>query len=78
MGTQTKVLSWLMPLLPMFVGVGFTLITFITGTDINDTHVQLLDYLMVTSLGGGAIGAAKAGHSKYQKYKAEATTTTTG
>jgi hypothetical protein len=71
MGTPNKVLSWLMPLLPMFTGVGFTLVTFITGTEVNETHVQLLDYLLVSTLGAGAIGATKSGFSKYQEYKAK-------
>jgi hypothetical protein len=49
----------------MAVGVSFTIITFITGEVVNETHVQLLDYLLVSTLGTGAIGAAKAGHGKY-------------
>jgi hypothetical protein len=71
MSNKTKVLSWILPVLPMAVGVGFTLITFITGESVNETHVQLLDYLLVSTLGTGAIGAAKAGHSKYTEYKAK-------
>ena len=73
MGTANKVLSWLLPVLPMIVGVGFTLITFISGTEVNETHVQLLDYLLISTLGTGAIGAAKSGHGKYQEYKAKQT-----
>lgn len=74
MGTANKVLSWLLPVLPMLVGVGFTLITFITNTEVNETHVQLLDYLLISTLGTGAIGAAKSGHSKYAEYRKKAET----
>jgi hypothetical protein len=59
----------------MAVGVSFTIITFITGEVVNETHVQLLDYLLVSTLGTGAIGAAKAGHGKYVSYKAAPPTT---
>lgn len=55
----------------MAVGLSFTVITFLTGEAVNETHVQLLDYLLVSTLGTGAIGAAKAGHSKYVTYKKE-------
>lgn len=74
MSTSTKVLSWLLPVLPMVVGLSFTVITFVTGEAVNETHVQLLDYLLVSTLGTGAIGAAKSGHSKYTEYKNKPTT----
>lgn len=67
--TASKVLSWLLPVLPMIVGVGFSIVTFVTGENINETHVKLLDYLLVSTLGSGAIGATKSGYKAYTDYK---------
>jgi len=61
--------SWLITALPILVGVGLTLVTFVTGVDVNPTHTQLLDYLLVLGLGSGAIGSANAGYKKYVDYK---------
>lgn len=61
--------SWIIPFLGTAVGVGFTLITFITGQEVNSTHVQLLDYLLYLTLGSGAVGMANAGFTKYTAYK---------
>lgn len=61
--------SWIIPYLGTATGLGFTIITFLTGVDVNPTHVQLLDYVIVLTLGSGAIGAANSGYKKYQEYK---------
>lgn len=61
--------SWLIPLLSTFVGVGFTIVSFVTNQEVNSTHVQLLDYLLTLTLGSGAIGAANGGFKLYQDYK---------
>jgi len=61
--------SWLITAIPMIIGSGFTLITFITGQDVNETHVQLLDYLLYLTIGSGSIGAANAGFKRYKEYK---------
>lgn len=61
--------SWLITAIPMIVGTGFTAITFVTGVSVNETHVQLLDYLLYLTLGSGSIGAANAGFKKYSEYK---------
>ena len=58
-----------MPILPTLIGVGFTIYTFISGNPITDSEVKVLDYLLYTTLGTGAIGAAKAGHERYVQYK---------
>ena len=63
--------SWIIPYLGTAVGVGFTIITFITGQEINPTHVSMLDYLLYLTLGSGAIGAANAGYTKYSAYKSK-------
>lgn len=61
--------SWLITAVPMIVGVGFTVITMVTGQEVPETYSHLLDYLLVQSLGSGAIGAANKGYQKYQEYK---------
>ncbi len=63
--------GWIIPYISFAVGIGFTAITFISGQDVNQTHVQLLDYIIVMTLGSGAIGATKKGFEKYQEYKAK-------
>lgn len=75
MSAGSKFLSWMLPVLPMLIGVSFTAITFITGTEVNETHVQLLDYLLVSTIGTGAVGAAKSGHKAYINYKEKHPTT---
>jgi len=61
--------SWIIPYLGTAVGIGFTIITFVTGTEINETHVELLNYLLYLTLGSGAIGAANAGFKRYKEYR---------
>ncbi len=61
--------GWIIPYISFAVGIGFTAITFFTGQEINETHFRLLDYLIVMTLGSGAIGATKKGFEKYQEYK---------
>jgi len=59
----------IIPYVSFAVGIGFTAITFLTGNEINETHFRMLDYLIVMTLGSGAIGATKRGFEKYQEYK---------
>lgn len=61
--------SWLIPLLSTFTGVGFTIFSFVTNQEVNETHVKLLDYLLYLTLGSGAVGMANAGFTKYTAYK---------
>lgn len=63
--------SWLMPVLPMVIGLGFTIFSFITNQQVTDNEVRLLDYLLGLTLGTGAIGAAKKGHEAYIAYKSK-------
>jgi len=64
-----SVKSWIIPFLSTAVGLGFVAITFLTGVDVNPTHVQMLDYLLVLALGSGAVGATNAGFKRYQEFK---------
>jgi len=64
-----SVKGWIIPYVSFAVGIGFTAITFLTGNEINETHFRMLDYLIVMTLGSGAIGATKRGFEKYQEYK---------
>lgn len=61
--------SWIIPFLSTAIGLGFVGISFVTGIDVNSTHVQLLDYLLVLTLGSGAIGASTSGFKKYKEFK---------
>lgn len=61
--------GWVIPYLSMAIGLGFVGLSFVSGQDVNSTHVQLLDYLLVMTLGSGAIGASKKGFEKYQEFK---------
>ncbi len=64
-----SVKSWIIPFLSTAVGIGFVAITFLTGVDVNDTHVKMLDYLLVLALGSGAVGATNAGFKRYKEFK---------
>lgn len=64
-----SVKSWIIPFLSTGIGLGFVVFSFISGSDVNQTHVQLLDYILVLALGSGAIGASNAGFKKYQDFK---------
>jgi len=61
--------SWIIPYLSTGIGLGFVLISFVSGVDINETHVQLLDYLVILALGSGAIGATNKGFKRYTEFK---------
>lgn len=61
--------GWIIPYLSFAVGLGFTIFTFVTGNVIDESTYKLFEYLMVMTLGSGAIGASKAGFDKYQEYK---------
>jgi len=61
--------GWIIPYISFAVGIGFTAITFLTGNEINETHYRLLDYIIVMTLGSGAIGATKKGYEKYVDFK---------
>lgn len=64
-----SVKSWIIPFLSTGIGLGFVAVNFITGVDVNSTHVQLLDYLLVLTLGSGAVGTANAGFKRYSEFK---------
>jgi hypothetical protein len=64
-----SVKGWIIPYISFAVGMGFTAITFLTGETVNETHWKLLDYIIVMTLGSGAIGATKKGFEKYQEFK---------
>ncbi len=64
-----SVKSWIIPFLSTGIGLGFVVINFITGVEIVESHVQLLDYLLVLTLGSGAIGASNAGFKRYKENK---------
>jgi len=64
-----SVKSWIIPFLSTAIGLSFVAISFLTGVIINETHVQLLEYLLVLTLGSGAIGASSKGFKRYQEFK---------
>ena len=64
-----SVKSWIIPFLSTGIGLGFVIANFLTGIDVNETHVQLLDYLLILTLGSGAIGASNAGFKRYKENK---------
>ena len=49
--------------------LGMVISSFVFGTDINETHVAMLDYLLVLTLGSGAIGASSSGFKRYKEFK---------
>lgn len=61
--------SWIIPYLSMIVGVGFTVYSFATGIEITDAHVSMLNYLLMLTLGSGAVGMANKGFKRYTEYK---------
>ncbi len=61
--------SWIIPFLSTGIGLAFVSINFVFGYDINETHVQMLDYLLVLTLGSGAVGASNAGFKRYAEFK---------
>ncbi len=61
--------GWIIPYLSFGVGLGFTAFSFITGQEVTESQYKLFEYLILMTLGSGAIGATKAGFSKYQEYK---------
>jgi len=68
--TISNVKSWIIPYLSAAIGLGFTALSFLFDVEVNETHVQLLDYLLYLTLGSGAVGAANAGFKRYTAYKA--------
>ena len=61
--------GWIIPYLSFGVGLGFTVFTFVTNQEISESQYKLFEYLILMTLGSGAIGATKSGFSKYQEYK---------
>jgi len=61
--------GWVIPFLSAGVGIGFTIFSFVTGQEITESQYKLFEYLILMTLGSGAIGATKAGYSKYTDYK---------
>jgi len=61
--------GWVIPFLSAGVGIGFTVFSFATGQEITESQYKLFEYLILMTLGSGAIGATKSGFSKYQEYK---------
>ena len=64
-----SVKTWIIPFLSTAIGLGFVAITFVTGVEVNEIHVQLLDYLVILTLGSGAIGDSATGFKKYREFK---------
>ena len=64
-----SVKTWIIPFLSTGIGLGFVIVNFLTGIDVNETHVQLLDYLLILTLGSGAIGASTSGFKRYKESK---------
>lgn len=61
--------SWIIPYLSMIVGIGFTVYSFATGIQITEAHVSMLNYLLMLTLGSGAVGMANKGFKRYTDYK---------
>lgn len=61
--------SWIIPFLSTGIGLAFVGISFVSGQDVNQSHVQLLDYLLVLALGSGAVGASNAGFKRYTEFR---------
>jgi len=61
--------SWIIPYLSTAIGLVFVIINFVSGAEINETHVQMLDYLLVLTLGSGAIGMTNKGFKRYTESK---------
>jgi len=64
-----SVKSWIIPFLSTGIGLGFVIMSFLSGQDVNETHVQLLDYVLILTLGSGAIGASTSGFKRYKEFK---------
>ena len=64
-----SVKSWIIPFLSTAIGLAFVGISFVSGVEVNETHVQMLDYLLILTLGSGAVGATNAGFKRYQEFK---------
>jgi len=61
--------SWIIPFASTIIGLGFVAFSFLTGIEVLQSHAELLDYLLVLTLGSGAIGATNKGFKKYQEFK---------
>jgi len=66
-----SVKSWIIPFLSTGIGLGFVIMSFLSGQDVNESHVQLLDYVLILTLGSGAIGASTSGFKRYKEFKKE-------
>ena len=66
-----SVKTWIIPFLSTGIGLGFVVMSFLYGQDVNSTHVQLLDYILVLTLGSGAIGASTVGFKRYKEFKSQ-------
>ena len=66
-----SVKTWIIPFLSTGIGLGFVVMSFLSGQDVNATHVQLLDYILVLTLGSGAIGASTVGFKRYKEFKSQ-------
>jgi len=60
--------SWIIPYVSFAVGIGFTVYSFVTGNPVDESMFRFIDYLIVMTLGSGAIGATNAGYKKYQEF----------
>lgn len=63
--------SWIIPFLSTAIGLGMVIGSFVFSVDITETHVQMLNYLLVLTLGSGAIGASTSGYKRYKEFKKE-------
>jgi len=61
--------SWIIPYVSFAVGIGFTIYSFVTGNPVDDSMFKFLDYIVITTLGSGAIGVTNKGYQKYLEYK---------
>ncbi len=61
--------SWIIPLASTIIGLGFVVFSFISGIEVMESHSNLLDYLLVLTLGSGAIGATNKDFKKYQEFR---------
>ena len=61
--------SWIIPFLSTAIGLGMVIGSFVFGIEVNETHVEMLNYLLVLTLGSGAICASNAGFKRYKEFK---------
>lgn len=62
--------SWIITILPLIFGLAFASQELVTGKEVSQTEIQILDnFLLPAFLGSGSIGAAYNGHALYQNLK---------